>query len=70
MRGLPMALRHNWKSHSEMRAARSIRFNTAILLFTLWCAPLIAYAEASLKSIEFSALPGDRVQISLGLSAP
>ncbi|MET0108828.1 MAG: type IV pilus secretin PilQ [Candidatus Thiodiazotropha sp.] len=65
-----MALRHNWKSHSEMRAAGSIRLNTAILLLTLWCAPLIAYAEASLKSIEFSALPGDRVQISLGLSAP
>ncbi|MBT3037659.1 MAG: type IV pilus secretin PilQ [Candidatus Thiodiazotropha sp. (ex Ctena orbiculata)] len=70
MRGLPMALRHNWKSHSEMRAARSMRFNAAILLLILWCAPLIAYAEASLKSIEFSALPGDRVQISLGLSAP
>lgn len=65
-----MALRHNWKSHSDMRAARSMRFNAAILLLTLWCAPLIAYAEASLKSIEFSALPGDRVQISLGLSAP
>lgn len=65
-----MALRHNWKSHSEMRAARSMRFNAAILLLILWCAPLIAYAEASLKSIEFSALPGDRVQISLGLSAP
>ncbi|MES9950475.1 MAG: type IV pilus secretin PilQ [Candidatus Thiodiazotropha sp.] len=65
-----MALRHNWKSHSEMRAAGSIRLNTAILLLILWCAPLIAYAEASLKSIEFSALPGDRVQISLGLSAP
>lgn len=65
-----MALRHNWKSHSEMRAARSMRFNATILLLTLWCAPLIAYAEASLKSIEFSALPGDRVQISLGLSAP
>ncbi|MEW8144016.1 MAG: type IV pilus secretin PilQ [Candidatus Thiodiazotropha endolucinida] len=47
-----------------------MRFNAAILLLTLWCAPLIAYAEASLKSIEFSALPGDRVQISLGLSAP
>ncbi|MBT3010860.1 MAG: type IV pilus secretin PilQ [Candidatus Thiodiazotropha sp. (ex Lucina aurantia)] len=70
MRGLPMALRHNWKSHSEMRAARSMRFNATILLLILWCAPLIAYAEASLKSIEFSALPGDRVQISLGLSAP
>lgn len=65
-----MALRHNWKSHSDMRAAGSMRFNAAILLLTLWCAPLIAYAEASLKSIEFSALPGDRVQISLGLSAP
>ncbi len=65
-----MALRHNWKSHSEMRAAGSMRFNAAILLLTLWCAPLVAYAEASLKSIEFSALPGDRVQISLGLSAP
>ncbi|MEW8153401.1 MAG: type IV pilus secretin PilQ, partial [Candidatus Thiodiazotropha endolucinida] len=47
-----------------------MRFNAAILLLTLWCVPLIAYAEASLKSIEFSALPGDRVQISLGLSAP
>ncbi|MES9924385.1 MAG: type IV pilus secretin PilQ [Candidatus Thiodiazotropha endolucinida] len=47
-----------------------MRLNAAILLLTLWCAPLIAYAEASLKSIEFSALPGDRVQISLGLSAP
>ncbi|MCG7876507.1 MAG: type IV pilus secretin PilQ [Candidatus Thiodiazotropha taylori] len=47
-----------------------MRFNAAILLLILWCAPLIAYAEASLKSIEFSALPGDRVQISLGLSAP
>ncbi|MEW8290187.1 MAG: type IV pilus secretin PilQ [Candidatus Thiodiazotropha endolucinida] len=47
-----------------------MRFNATILLLTLWCAPLIAYAEASLKSIEFSALPGDRVQISLGLSAP
>ncbi|MEW8031978.1 MAG: type IV pilus secretin PilQ [Candidatus Thiodiazotropha endolucinida] len=47
-----------------------MRFNAAILLLTLWCAPLVAYAEASLKSIEFSALPGDRVQISLGLSAP
>lgn len=65
-----MALRHNWKIHSELRAARSMRLNAAILLLTLWCAPLIAYAEASLKSIEFSALPGDRVQISLGLSAP
>ncbi|MEW8049407.1 MAG: type IV pilus secretin PilQ [Candidatus Thiodiazotropha sp.] len=47
-----------------------MRFNAAILLLVLWCAPLIAYAETSLKSIEFSALPGDRVQISLGLSAP
>ncbi|MCG7976640.1 MAG: type IV pilus secretin PilQ [Candidatus Thiodiazotropha endolucinida] len=47
-----------------------MRFNATILLLILWCAPLIAYAEASLKSIEFSALPGDRVQISLGLSAP
>jgi type IV pilus assembly protein PilQ len=32
--------------------------------------PLIVFAEASLDSIEFSALPGDRVQISLGMSAP
>ncbi|MBT2987378.1 MAG: type IV pilus secretin PilQ [Candidatus Thiodiazotropha sp. (ex Ctena orbiculata)] len=39
-----------------------------MLLLILWGAPLIAYAEASLESIEFSALPGDRVQISLGLS--
>ncbi|PVV06135.1 MAG: pilus assembly protein PilQ, partial [gamma proteobacterium symbiont of Ctena orbiculata] len=45
-------------------------FNTLMLLLILWGAPLIVYAEASLKSITFSALPGDRVQISLGLTAP
>lgn len=65
-----MALRHNWKSHSEMRAARSMRFNAVILLLILWSTPLIVFAEASLKSIKFSALPGDRVQISLGLTEP
>lgn len=65
-----MALRHDWKSHSEMTAAGSIRFKAMILLLILWGAPLIVFAQASLKSIDFSALPGDRVQISLGLSAP
>lgn len=65
-----MALRHSWKSHSEMRGDRSSRFNTLMLLLILWGAPLLVFAEASLKSIEFSALPGDRVQISLGLTAP
>ncbi len=65
-----MALRHNWKSHSETRGAWSFGINTVMMLMILWSAPLIVYAETSLDSIEFSALPGDRVQISLGMSAP
>jgi type IV pilus assembly protein PilQ len=32
--------------------------------------PLTVFAEASLQTIDFSALPGDRVQISLRLSEP
>ncbi|PVV27301.1 MAG: pilus assembly protein PilQ, partial [gamma proteobacterium symbiont of Ctena orbiculata] len=47
-----------------------MRFNAVILLLILWSTPLIVFAEASLKSIKFSALPGDRVQISLGLTEP
>jgi type IV pilus assembly protein PilQ len=41
-----------------------------VLLLILCGVPLSVFAEASLQSIKFSALPGDRVQISLGLSAP
>ncbi|MCU7848817.1 MAG: type IV pilus secretin PilQ [Candidatus Thiodiazotropha sp. (ex Lucinoma kastoroae)] len=70
MRGLPMALRQGWKGRSEMGRAKSLKFYAVFLLLTLWGIPLVAMAGASLKSIDFSALPGDRVQLTLGLSAP
>jgi type IV pilus assembly protein PilQ len=43
---------------------------TVLLLLVLWSLPLTVFAEASLQTIDFSALPGDRVQISLKLSGP
>jgi type IV pilus assembly protein PilQ len=45
---------------------------TAGLLFLLilWGLPLMAMAGPSLERIDFSALPGDKVQITLGLSEP
>jgi type IV pilus assembly protein PilQ len=36
----------------------------------LWSFPIFAVAGVSLQSINFSALPGDRVQITLGMSGP
>ncbi|MES9852785.1 MAG: type IV pilus secretin PilQ family protein [Candidatus Thiodiazotropha sp. L084R] len=39
-----------------------------MLLLILWGLPLVAMAGPSLQSINFSALPGDRVQINLGMS--
>ncbi|MCU7803507.1 MAG: type IV pilus secretin PilQ [Candidatus Thiodiazotropha sp. (ex Lucinoma borealis)] len=70
MRGLPMALREGWKGRSEMGRAKSLKFYAVFLLLILWGIPLVAMAGASLKSIDFSAMPGDRVQLTLGLSAP
>ncbi|MCU7904356.1 MAG: type IV pilus secretin PilQ [Candidatus Thiodiazotropha sp. (ex Epidulcina cf. delphinae)] len=68
MRGLPMALRHGRKGQSEMGGAGNFRYIAAILLLVVWGLPLAAMAETALKSIDFSALPGDRVQITLGMT--
>lgn len=65
-----MALREGWKGRSEMGRAKSLKFYAVFLLLILWGIPLVAMAGASLKSIDFSAMPGDRVQLTLGLSAP
>jgi len=34
----------------------------------LWLLPSLVFAEVALKSIDFSALPGDKVQITLGMT--
>lgn len=39
-----------------------------IVLLVLWCIPFHVWADISLKAIDFSALPGDKVQISLQMS--
>ena len=70
MKGLPMALRHCGKGQSGLAGAVSTRFIGLMFLLILWGFPLLAMAGSSLQTINFSALPGDRVQISLGLSGP
>ncbi|MCU7921954.1 MAG: type IV pilus secretin PilQ [Candidatus Thiodiazotropha sp. (ex Dulcina madagascariensis)] len=63
-----MALKHCWMGQSEMGRARSFKYMAGILLLLVWSLPLTAMAETALKSIDFSALPGDRVQITLGMT--
>jgi type IV pilus assembly protein PilQ len=41
-----------------------------LFLLLLWGLPIAVMAGPSLQSIDFSALPGDKVQITLGLSGP
>lgn len=65
-----MALRQSWKGRSEMGGARSLKIHAVVLLMILWGMPLMGVAGTSLNSIEFSAMPGDRVQLTLGLSGP
>ncbi|MEJ2610016.1 MAG: type IV pilus secretin PilQ [Candidatus Thiodiazotropha sp.] len=65
-----MALRYSRKGQPGLARAMHPRFVGLMLLLILWCFPLLALAGSSLQTIDFSALPGDRVQIALGLSGP
>jgi type IV pilus assembly protein PilQ len=70
MRGLPMALIQYWNNIADSRGASSTRAIHAITLLTLWALPLAVLAGNTLTSIDFSALPGDKVQLTLGMSGP
>ncbi|MCU7806797.1 MAG: secretin and TonB N-terminal domain-containing protein, partial [Candidatus Thiodiazotropha sp. (ex Semelilucina semeliformis)] len=67
MRGLPMALRQFWnRSSSESNRIRVIHAFAALMVLCTF--PFAVMGGNALKSVDFSALPGDRVQLTLGLS--
>lgn len=63
-----MALRHCGMEQSGLVRDLTHRVNGLMFLLILWGLPLAAMAGPSLQAINFSALPGDRVQITLGMS--
>ncbi|MES9833565.1 MAG: type IV pilus secretin PilQ family protein [Candidatus Thiodiazotropha sp. DIVDIV] len=63
-----MALRHCGMEQSGLVRGLTRRVNGLMLLLFFWGLPIAAMAGPSLQSIDFSALPGDRVQITLGMS--
>lgn len=65
-----MALKHCGMEQSGLVRALAHKVYGLMFLLVLSGLPMVAMAGATLQSIDFSALPGDRVQISLGLSGP
>ncbi len=66
-----MALKHCRKGQSERTGVNKRPGYVGLMLFLILLGiPLYAMAGTSLQSIDFSALPGDRVQITLGMSGP
>lgn len=61
-----MALRQYWKQTYAKET--HIRAVSLITLLAFCVFPFVAMAGNALKSIDFSALPGDRVQLTLGMS--
>jgi type IV pilus assembly protein PilQ len=68
MRGLPMALRQYWNESINARGTHRYRALGILVLLACCSFPVVAFAETALKSIDFSALPGDRVQLTLSMS--
>lgn len=65
MKGLSKAIGLSSKSNRAVKVIWGGRLFATFLLLSL---PLMAWANVSLKTIEFSSLPGDRVQINLGMT--
>lgn len=63
-----MALIQFWNKVADSRGACSARAIQAITFLALLAVPLASMAGTTLQSIDFSALPGDRVQLTLGMS--
>jgi type IV pilus assembly protein PilQ len=68
MNGLPAAIRSGLEEgvNTPSRGIKPKWF--LYLLLTLWILPVTAFADNQLKSIDFSALPGDQLQLRLSLS--
>lgn len=60
--------RQYWKESNTARAALRSKAVAILVLLTACVFPVSVLAETALKAIDFSALPGDRVQLTLSMS--
>ena len=60
--------RQYWKESNTARAALPSKAVAILVLLTACVFPVSVLAETALKAIDFSALPGDRVQLTLSMS--
>ncbi|RLJ21179.1 type IV pilus secretin PilQ [bacterium endosymbiont of Escarpia laminata] len=67
MNVMPMAF---WRrgENASVAANQKRRGHAVLFLLLLWTLPALVWGGASLEDIDFSALPGDRVQITLVMS--
>ncbi|MEJ2460945.1 MAG: type IV pilus secretin PilQ [Candidatus Thiodiazotropha sp.] len=63
-----MALKYFLKESKDERGTLTQKALGILVLLALVSCPFNAFAESALKSIDFSALPGDRVQLTLSMS--
>ncbi len=69
MNGLPSGNQERTGKKGVNTPSRGIKPKWFLyLLLTLWILPVTAFADNQLKSIDFSALPGDQLQLRLSLS--
>ena len=61
--------RQYWKESIKARTAVHCKVLGVLVLLAACVFPVSALAQTVLKAIDFSALPGDRVQLSLSMSA-
>jgi type IV pilus assembly protein PilQ len=60
--------REYWKESTKGRTAARYKVLAILILLAAYVFPVSAMAQTALKAIDFSALPGDRVQITLSMS--
>ncbi len=67
MNVMPMAF---WRrgENASVAANQKRRGHAVLFLLLLWTLPALVWGGVSLEDIDFSALPGDRVQITLAMS--
>ncbi len=63
-----MAFRQYWNESINARGTACCRVFAILVLLAFFTYPMGVLAETALKAIDFSALPGDRVQLTLSMS--
>jgi type IV pilus assembly protein PilQ len=60
--------RQYWNESNDERRNKRLKTLVILVLLTLCAFPMGVVAQGALKAIDFSALPGDRVQLTLSMS--